>query len=619
MPRGNVPFAFPGESVTLGLTGGYDHGYGEDSASAPLARNQPQRIENLYPVGPSFWAQVPDWVPVGTCVNLSAVENNAVCGIFPFATQGGAGAPTAGIAFSFNAVDQTIYLHQLGEDGSILRTLTAYSGYTPSAPPQMTGVELFGKFYFCADGREAATDRLGMGVFDPTGAGTVTIPSYDVDGSGTGVLKFKGICVHRGGTLAGWGYSGNAASPDAPHLWMYCKYTDPTTWTPDLTDTSAGSIVVGRLNVPIIACAASGLYTIIGKESEMYGLDGDFGAQFYTRQMANANGPVSTTGMCTTGPLAVWMSNQGPAYSQLGAAPVLFGTNRLTKRFGTYFDLTYCTAKYHGTLNRVGFLLRRQATMDAVPVTEAWPTQLLWWDTVRNAFYIHDAPSECFTFGPIGGPGTSVGGPSGTPSSLVATPSTGDPTVAELTWSNSGGDSTALVSVEYKVSTDSGWTVVGPSPAGSTGWVLTGLAAATTYNWRLRYFKNGSYGSYATGSDFLTISSAVPVSPTSMTYTGGGSTIVGGKTYWTVLLAWTGQAGNGGAVVRVLKNGTNNSATAFVIATLPLGSSGTSHQELQSSANVYFWAQTVNSDGSTDTPRALTGAPIQFNAAYLLA
>lgn len=619
MPRGIVPFAFPvgDSSVTIALTGGYDHGYGEDSASAPLSRNRPQRIENFYPVGAAFWEQVPDWTLVGTCENSTPVENNAVCGIFPFATQGGASAPSAGVAFSFNATDQKIYLHQLGEDGSILRTLTAYSGYTPGAPPQMTGVELFGKFYFCADGREAAASRLGMGVFDPTGAGTVTIPSYNIDGAGAGVLKFKGICVHRGGTLAGWGYSGNAAAPDAPHLWLYAKYTDPSTWVPDLTPTTAGSFVVGLLNVPIVACAASGQYTLIGKESEMYALDGDYSEQFYLRKMASGNGPVSTTGMTTTGPLAVWMSQQGPAYSAQGGAPVLFGTNRLTKRLATYFDFTYCTVRYQSALNRVGFLLRRQATMDAVPVAEVWPTQLLWWDTVRDAFYVHNTPTECFTFGPINGPGTVSAGPTGTPSSLVATPSPGDPTLAALTWSNSGGDSTALVSIEYALEGGS-YTAVGPAPAGSTAWTLSGLAAATRYNWRLRYFKNGTYGAYAAGPQFLTISSATPVSPTSFTYRPGGSTIVGGKTYWVAILVWSGQAGNAGATLRVLENDINDSTTAATIATLALTASGTSRQELQSSANAYFWVQTVNSDGSADTPRALTGAPIQFNATYLL-
>lgn len=607
MPRGNVPFAFP---APIG---------GEDSASAPLARNLPQQIENFVPLGPAFWEQVADWVAVGTCENLTPVENTAVCGIFPFATQGGASAPSAGVAFSFNAADQAIYLHQLGEDGSILRTLTAYTGYTPSAPPQMTGVELFGKFYFCADGREAAADRLGMGVFDPTGAGSVTIPSYDIDGAGAGVLKFKGLCVHRGGTLAGWGYSGTAASPDAPHLWMYAKYGAPDTWVPDLTDTTAGSFVVGRLNVPIVACAASGPYTLIGKASEMYALDGDYSAQFYVRQMATANGPISTTGMTSTGPLAVWVTDQGPAYSLQGSAPVLFGTNRLTQRWLTYFDLTYSTVKYVGSQNRVGMLLRRQATMLGVPVTQAWPDQLLWWDTVRDAFYVHDAPETCFTFGVISGPSAALSGPIGTPTSLSATASPGNPMQATLAWSNSGGDSTAAVSVEFKAPTDATYTVVGPATPGTTGWTLTGLVAATTYTWRLRYFKNGSYGSYVTGPAFTTISSAVPVSPAVFTYQGGGSTVIGGRTYWTAVFAWSGQAGNAGATVRLLQGRIPSAGAASVVATLGLGSTGTSQQQLESTVNEYYWVQTANSDGSTDTPRALTGSPIQYNATYLLA
>jgi hypothetical protein len=127
-------------------------GVGGEQRDAGLGLVEPGRVRllrNGLLVGPGLVRHAPDWVLADTCKNIAGpVENHAVCGIFPFTTQGGASAESAGIAFSFNATDDIVYLHQLDENGAILRTFSAFTSYTEAQPPQITGFEMFGKFYF---------------------------------------------------------------------------------------------------------------------------------------------------------------------------------------------------------------------------------------------------------------------------------------------------------------------------------------------------------------------------------------------------------------------------------------------------------------------------------------
>lgn len=573
---------------------------GEDSANTPYLGNAPFRVENGLYVSPGAIQQVPDWRVGDTCTDGSA-ENDAVCGIFPFATQGGASAASAGLMFSFDTSANKIWLHQVGEDHAILRTLDTGYSYVESAPPQMTGFEYFGQFIVNLDGRQTVANRLGLGIYDPV-ANTFTIPTPD-PGSGATLLKFRGIANHLGGTCIGWGFLDGAGTVDAPHALRGSRYGEAdlsldTAWAPDDTDTGPWVVNVGQLGVPIVGCAPSGATTIIGKATEVYALSGDFIGQLGYNYIGK-HGPVSITGIVSTGPLAVWMTDIGPAYSENGGRVQLIARNRIARRMQTYYDLTYCSAVHDSTRTRVGFLLRRQSTLQGVPLSAAWGDEILWWDYERDQITIQGTPTTCFCLGTTRGPGTDLAGPSGAPANLAASTTSNS---ASLSWDHSTGDPTAQVSVEYKPQADSTYMVVGPADAGALSWLLSALSPSTAYDWRLRYYKNGQYGSYAT-STFTTAAGSAVGTPTNLAGEITSIYTSGSKTYSVSTISWTRGEFAAGSRTQVFIAATSSFASAAQAWDVASSQTSVTTEQLVASPPEvrYFWVRHTLLDGTVGT------------------
>lgn len=585
---------------------------GEDNASAPLVSQDAARVENALLTGRGVVAQVPDWRVADTADDGAGppTESDAVCGIFPFAVQGTASAPSAGVAFSFDTSGNRIYLHQLGEDDQILRTLVAISGYGEASPPQMTGFEMYSKFYFCPDGREDAASRKGLHVYDPV-ANTVTQVTADV-GGGVAPLRFKGIAKHRGGTILGWGYFDNT-TPDRPEVVRFCKYGEPETWVSDADPTSAGWLQAGTRGLAVTACAASGQVTIIGKPAEVFALDGDYSEQFYLRQIGSAHGPLSVTGMVSTGPVATWMSEQGPAISANGADVRLLATNRLTRRLATYYDLTWSWAVHDSPRTRAGWLLRRQTNMDGVALTGAWGDQVLWWDYERDAFTVQDCPTTCFSIGTTEGAQLSLAGPAGSPSSLAVGVETG--TTAPLSWSHVGGDEVSDIYLEYRTQGTTPYTVVGPLAPGTTSTTLTGLALVTDYDWRLRYYRHGAYGAYANGPTITTTDGSVPAAPADFVVVSNERQTIKGVTYGVVTFQWTNIELATGTSTQLWEGTTASFSSATVIQTQPLPVTGTSVTKVAGPTNYYYWVRHLTASGTPGVETACADNPVQFGLA----
>lgn len=485
-----------------------------DAGPGLLEPGRAKLIKNGVIVGPGVVAQEADWLKADTCKNLAGtpVEGHAVCGIFPFAQQGGASAPSAGIVFSFNSTDNTVYLHQLGETGLILRTLTAFTGYTNALPPQITGFEMFGKFYFVPYRTdEGVASRFGMGVFDPAGAGVITFPTFTLSGGAATALRFRGISNHRGGTILGWGYY-TEGDQDEPHVLRFNKYGAPDTWVPDTTDTTAGFINVGTLKLPIVACAMSGQYTIIGKETEIFALDGDFSAQFYYRRIGTAHGPVSTVGMVDIPEAAVWMALKGPAMSQNGNPIELIGIDRILRRFLSYMDLTTSCAVHDADRQRVLWGLRRKDDEDGNLVSSLFLTELLWWDYARNAFGTRSLPSPIFALGTIRGPGISLLPPTGVVSAIVA--SDVGFTTATISWTPGDPSSDVTFQVQYRVTGTTPWTNAGTTPPATYSRGLSGLTGPSVhYDVQVRQIRNGQASAYVQALDLFTTLATPPTPP----------------------------------------------------------------------------------------------------------
>lgn len=576
---------------------------GEDTGAAPYQGTRPFRVENGRVTGLGSVEQEPDWRLAATCTD-GAAENDAVCGIWPFATQGGASAASAGIAFSFDTSANKLWLHQLGEDSSILRTLQAYTGYNETAPPQMTGFEFFGKFIVCPDGREAAASRLGLGIYDPV-ANTFTIPSLDIAPGGVAAapLRFRGIAKHQGATVLGWGYGDEeAGNIDLPHILRGSRYaaTDLNTaanWTVDDTDAGPFEIAIGTLGLPVIACNTAGPASIIGKATEVFALRGAFIGQMGT-EFIGTHGPLSTNGMASTGPMAVWIAAQGIATSINGGEVRLVHPDRMTRRMLTYFDLAYTCAVHQSDLNRVGFLLRRRSTLQNVPLTSFWADQILWWDYDRDEMYVRGTPTTCFVIGTTDGPGISLAGPSGVPATLASDPSS---TSAALSWDHSVGDPSAAISIEYRVTGTSTFTVVGPATAGAIAWLLSGLVASTGYDWRLRYVKNNQYGAYTATQVFTTDAVSAVGTPSGLTGDTTSTFVSGGKTYAVGQASWTQGEFSAGARTDVLESLTAVFAAASVIYNVAAGTTSITTQQLVTTpaAVRYYWVRHILVDGTT--------------------
>lgn len=581
---------------------------GEDTASAPWATGRPLRLENGLLTGDGAVAQVGDWLVADTCEDLSGpAEVDAVCGGGPFATQGGASAASAAVALSFDASANALFLHQIGEDRTILRTLAAYTSYTEAAPPQVTCFEFFGKFLLCIDGREAAASRKGLAIFDPASTGTFTVASVDVVAGGTGAaaLRFKGIAKHQGGTVIGWGYmSEETGEVDAPDVLRGSRYgaTDldaDASWQVDDTDTGPWAVSVGTLGLPIIACTSAGPATIIGKASEVFALRGDYSAQLgYT--YIGSHGPLSVTGMASTGPVAAWLTARGPAVSVNGGQVQLLGVDRITRRMLTYFDLSYACAAHHREENRIVWLCRRTSTLTGAPLSAAWGDELFVWDYARDEFSVQQTPTTCFCVFTGEGPGITLAAPAGAPANLASSPTSNS---AALSWDHSSGDPSAMVSVEYKLASASTYNVVGPTAVGATTWLLSGLTPDATYDWRLRYFKNGQPGSYTSVVQFTTAVLSDVATPTGLTGAVTSTYVYGGKTYAVATIQWATTEHASGAVTDLFEGTTSSFATASLLNTVAVSVVETTTERLVESPAVtrYYWVRHRLVDGTLGT------------------
>lgn len=578
---------------------------GEDSASTVFASDSPGRVENGLFTGQGAIEQVGDWLLADTCKDSGPVENDAALGPWPFATQGGASAASAGVAISFDDSANKLWLHQLGEDRTILRTLDTGLSYTEAAPPQVTAFEFFGLFLFMPYGREAAASRRGLCIFDPTTTGTITNPSVSIVAGGTGAAKIRGrgIACHQGGTVLTWGYqSEETGQVDVPHMLRGSKYgaTDLTadaSWQASAADDQSGwGVAVGTLGLPIVACATSGAYTIIGKASEVFRLGGAWKTQLFYDPIGQ-HGPLSTTGMASNGVLAAWMSEKGPAISVNGGAVQLIGTDQLRRRLLTYMDLNNCWAVHHKTGTRIGWLLRRQRTITGDPVTHFWPDEILWWDYERDEFSVQGVPTTCISIGTTDGPSLTLAAPAGAPSSLVATPTQ---TTCALTWSHSGGDPSAKTVVQYRVLGTSTYTTAGVTGFGATSYTISGLNDGTTYEWRLRYFKNGQYGALVSGTNFTTLDAGAVSAPTSLAGEITSYYTSGAKTYSVATITWVQATTAAGAWTDVFEASSNSFAAASLLGSVHVTSPSITRENLLTTPRTvrYYWVRDRLADGT---------------------
>lgn len=664
---------------------GYDPGAGghggEQTAAAPLAFDPSELAElrNALLTGPGVVEQKPDFLLADVCEDLASAEVEGVAGIFPFSTQGDAAAASEGVVFSFDLGVNKIYLHQLNENHVIQRTIVVATDYAPSVPPQITGFQINGKFFYCIYGQEVATSRLGMGYFDPAGIVAVTSssaanpstittasdhglatgeyvtisghslsgvntshqitylsdttfsipvmgggtggkiycrrPRYDLDAvAGTGLLLFRGICLHRGATILGWGYR-QENDADRGEFLRWSKYGDDLVWEGDLTDTEAGGYIVGIPGLEVVACAAAGQYTVIGKENEVYLLDGDYSAQFYSRRIAEAHGPVSTVGMVSIGDAALWMSNEGPVICREGAKPELLGLDRLYRRMLRYMDLKKCWAAYDDRRERVGWLLRRSVDEDDNPLADSYPSEILWCDLQRGrpAFYVEPLPTTAWSIGTTKGPGLTLSAPSGVLTLDAASALSQRSFRVNFTPADTNPGTSYII--EYRPNGSSTWVLAGEVYAGTTHIDITGLEPSTVYDVRGKQVRNGQSSAYATTASYATTlaESAVvaPPNPTNVQ-------VISQRTDdpYTISAQVEITVGfdpnhDAGVWVKLFAHDSNDSSAATEVGSISTAGYGSVRDRTLRSVGetIYYWVQFIGPAGAASSKVALTSQP----------
>jgi len=635
----------------------------------------------------SAGAAQPQQTPAGT-------ELDAVCGIFPFVQQGDATSANSGVAFAVDLDNNNIYMSMLDEDHTINLNgganfiVMVANDWTVATPPQTTGFEMENKFFFNFYGKEAASTRLGMGYFDPTGivgvisssaatpteiqttadhgfttgdrvaifghsVATVNVmaaitvtdtdkftmtgiastgvadtsgevyvrrPVYDLDDSGAdeAALRYRGIVRHRGGTILGWGYRYETDANRGAFV-RYCKYNTPLTWEigVDVDDIRAGAFIAGTSGLEVVACASSGQYTIIGKESEIFALDGDYGSQFYLRKIGSAHGPVSTVGMVEITDAAVWMSSQGPAISERGGRVALIGPDKLNRTLRRYMDLTNTWGAHDSTRNRVVWTMRRKVDVDLLTTSETYAKELLVWDYEHNAWYTQLLPRMTWSVGVTRGVGLTTPGPVG----VLAIDAASVITVNTFQINFTPNDTSPDVTYEFQIRENgtTTWTNAGtPVTVPGVTLVVTGLVAATAYDVRGKQVRNGQSsawdtetGPYATTDAAVT--AAVPNDPIGVDVLGQVSENPGISPAQYVEVGWTPVYDAG--VTAVLFKGLT---AVFAAATEQPGAVPSSVGSITDSLirgygdQVYYWIRLTNATGDSTEVAASGGIAPNF-------
>lgn len=327
-------------------------------------------------------------------------------------------------------------------------------------------------------------------------------PVYDL-GGGAGLLRFRGIVKHRGGLVLGFGYRKNDDA-DRGDIFRWAKYITPLTWVTDVTDTSSGAAVLGTLGLEIIAAAATGQYTVLGKKDEIYALDGDYGVQLYARRIGEAFGPVSTTGIVGTEDAAFWMSEKGPVITDNGRTVRLLGTDKLFRTFLRYFSLEQCWATHDSRRERIVWTMRRKLdeNFDTLPSDEPYARDLLFYDYRRHAFYHTDVPNPIWSVGFTSGPGLATPGPTGVLTIDAATVITQNGFTLNFT----PADTTAGVSYVFERRLNGGsiWVPIGTVHAPAVLIKVTGLTVNKTYDVRGKQVRNGQPSAFTTSTSYAT-------------------------------------------------------------------------------------------------------------------
>lgn len=381
---------------------------------------------------------------------------------------------------------------------------------SPTAPVCTIAELLNIAFIARTDAATATTQDFATQRFDLTSLAALTA---DLDGTGAKSVYALGVFSFHG-HLWLWGYDkGNvAATAYRPEL---LRFGGPDGGL--LTDDGKGTFTVGHrvrsAREAIVGACVAGEVAYIGTTYSLWPVIG-YGRDSWdkSKPLDESFGFIGIQAAVNAGGVLYYWSPRGPARCEFPGKPE------------PLWDALPVTIP---------------AIVDAEKIVAAYDPdrdQVLWYykggvSSGNQLLVAYDVERDCF-LGPDTDQGVLVGcaglvgkvisanaaaaaGPAGPPT----TPSTTavGSTAATANWVN--GDSSVGVTtlIEYRVQGTIPWTTAGSASAGVTSLTLTGLSAATAYEWRASHLKNAQQSAFlgpVAGSQFTTSSLGTLLSPT---------------------------------------------------------------------------------------------------------
>jgi hypothetical protein len=434
-------------------------------------------------------------------LTLADVAGNAidnVLGIFPYTATG-----IAVVAHS-SAADKH-YAYGLTDEPDFVTGTEATSradmGWNIADPARPLGVELFEKLYV-VDARITAA-RQGMAVLVYTGgAWSLSIPVYDLDGSGAGTAVLRAYSAEVfNGVLFVSGYDSETGG-DAPHLVRHSLLgTDPA--AAGGFDSRAYAII-GAKGQRVQAMRSGRSVMLVAKDNELYQISGTGrglpGWQYGIQQVTNAVGAGCTNPYALDHALGYWygMGRAGPWRSDGSSVESLLPPRRRSWRQLDLLELAF--VRYHADRRQIWFGVPQPSVSGYVSAPNvAWI-----WDIDREQWDVNQRTGRSFHL--VQGIAQSPELPAAPPSVVAQSWSYGEANADGLAymWGTfTAGDNFAETEVWGQVS-GSAYALQATLPAGVKRFrVVHGVGQEPwILQVKLRHLRNGAYSEFTVDVPF---------------------------------------------------------------------------------------------------------------------
>ena len=346
--------------------------------------------------------------------------------------------------------------------------------------------------------------------FDSTQTpGVVSNYTADLRGSGAENTYFRGVVSFQQ-SLWGWGYGSQAANDnDRPEL---LRFSPPFFAAMQQNDNFGVGHRVRSQRERVVAAVVAGQVLYVGTGYSLWPVTG-FGRDSWdkSRPLDDSYGfaGLKSAVAARNGWLYYW-SNRGPMrVFQMQQPEPLFDLLPVTSL--SVVNAKDIVATFDPDRNQVMWLYQDG--------TSGRVSRLAAYDVMKDVLLGPDGDigmgmRVAALIQPVLAPGPT-GPPTGASTTNIGA------SVAKANWTNGEAAAGTVTVIEYRIQGGTAWTVASSSiQAGVVSYQLTGLAAATAYEWRVKHLRNGQSSAYlgpAAATQFTTVAALLPPTNVAMT------------------------------------------------------------------------------------------------------